>query len=365
MQNQASPVGELRHAPSVHTERREYDITRLLQNAIEGKSLDGIEAEYDQEARRRMGARGSKARGTQIPLKLLMQTKSAGTVAPNANVLPLAGVDYFDSLFVQTGDAILPCPLASTLGMLQITSNEEVVRIPRQTGPLEPGWVARDAQFHRSKDAVFNSLDMTPKILSLLTMFERSSIYGTHPQARALLMGQISQVVASELDSAIVKGGITNGPAMGLQSDATTGDNASLATLAADIYKNRAALERYAKCDVNPVSVMAPETIHQLKSIPAWTGATVPLMQGGILDGNVPTVSSVAMDYTSGTQAGEALMGVFNTCVLCLWDSVGVELNGYTEAAWERGAVDARLFLEADFAIRDVNLIRKFSVTTK
>ena len=106
-------------------------VVKVIRSQMEGRTLDGIEREYAQEAERRSGR---KAQGVFIPMQALERRANDTTSAPEIVGTQHRPQDYIGALRNRL--------LARRLGVRVLTGLQGDVSVPKYGSSLSLGWVA-------------------------------------------------------------------------------------------------------------------------------------------------------------------------------------------------------------------------------
>ena len=330
------PVGD---KPAAQLEQR-VSLLKVLQSAMEGRSLTGAEAEYAAETERRTGR---KAQGVFVPMSLFEQRANTTTTAA-----ALVGTDHRADLYI---NPLRNALLARRLGVRVLSGLHGNVSVPKHGTGLSVGWVAENASLPES-DMAPDSVTLTPKHAGGVTEVSRQAIQQSSPDIEALIREDFSFAIARAIDSALIKGGGANEP-KGVLS--TTGiQTANLATLnwanvSAMIGKLEAVNANAASSAwlVNPTAAGALRTT--LKS--ASAGAAYLLEDGRL--GELPVHVTNQVPNTGGaTPKNIAILGDWSQVMLGVWSEADLLVNPYAEGPYKRAAVLIRIMATVDIAMR-------------
>ena len=326
--------------PAAQLEQR-VSLLKVLQSAMEGRSLTGAEAEYAAETERRTGR---KAQGVFVPMSLF-EKRAASTTS---TVGELIGTDHRADLFINPlRDALL----ARRLGVRVLSGLRGNVSIPKYGTGLSVGWVAENAAVPES-NLDMDSVTLTPKHAGGVTELSRQLIQQASPDVEQLVRSDFAHMLAKAIDSALIKGGGANEP-KGVLS--TVGiQTANLATLnwanvSAMIGKLEAANANVASSAwlTSPAAAGALRTT--LKS--ASAGAAYLLENGRM--GELPVHVTSQVPNTGGaTPKNIAVLGDWSEVILGIWSEVDILVNPYAETPYKKGNVLVRAMSTVDIGVR-------------
>ena len=325
--------------PAAQLEQR-VSLLKVLQSAMEGRSLTGAEAEFAAEAERRTGR---KAQGVFVPMSLFEQRANTTTTAA-----ALVGTDHRADLYI---NPLRNALLARRLGVRVLSGLHGNVSVPKHGTGLSVGWVAENASLPES-DMAPDSVTLTPKHAGGVTEVSRQAIQQSSPDIEALIREDFSFAIARAIDSALIKGGGPNEPKGVLSTSGI--QTANLATLnwanvSAMIGKLEAVNANVASSAwlVSPTAAGALRTT--LKS--ASAGANY-LLQDGRL-GELPVHVTNQVPSTGGaTPKNIAILGDWSQVMLGVWSEADLLINQFAEGPYKRGAVLIRIMATVDIAMR-------------
>ncbi len=311
----------------------------VIRAQVEGRSLTGAAAEYQQEAERRSGR---KATGLYVPLSVLEKRTNTTTSAAD-----LVGTDHRASEFIEPFRNRL---LTRQLGARVLTGLTGNVDIPAYGTGTTSGWVAEGGSISAS-DMTFDKKTLTPKHVGALSEMSRQLIQQSAPAIEQLLRDDMSFALAQAIDSAMIGGGGTNQPTGIL---ATTGiQTASLSTLSwANVLEMLEKLET-----VNAPAnawLTSPQVATKLRSTlkAASSGSEFLLQNGRMADLPVFVTNQVPLNTTPTPDTGQIILGDFSQVMLGVWSELDILVNPFDSSAYARGGVLIRAMATVDVALR-------------
>ena len=319
----------------------QVSILRVLQAAVEGRSLTGAEAEYAADAERRTGR---KAQGVFVPMAAL-ETR----VNTTATMPELVGTDYRPDLFINPLRNRL---LARKLGVRVLSGLQGNVVIPKHGTGLSVGWVAENSAVPES-DMTPDSVTLSPKHAGGVTELSRQLIMQASPDVEQLVRDEFAYLLAQAIDSALIRGGGANEPdgvlsTVGIQTG-------NLATLN---WANVLAMKTLAETvNADAVNwVMNPAAAAKFAGTEKSTGTGIYLMGD---DGKVAGLPAYVTNQVPnepvsdpGTDTGIAILGDWSQVLLGIWSEVDILVNPYAETPYRRGGVLVRAMSTVDIAVR-------------
>ena len=330
------PVGD---KPAAQLEQR-VSLLRVLQAAMEGRSLTGAEAEYAAETERRTGR---KAQGVFVPMSLFEQRANTTTTAA-----ALVGTDHRADLYI---NPLRNALLARRLGVRVLSGLHGNVSVPKHGTGLSVGWVAENASLPES-DMAPDSVTLTPKHAGGVTEVSRQAIQQSSPDIEALIREDFSFAIARAIDSALIKGGGPNEP-QGVLSTAGI-QTANLATLNwANVSAMIGKLEAVNANVASSAWLVAPAAAGALRTTlkSASAGANY-LLQDGRL-GELPVyVTNQVPTVGTAPAKNVAILGDWSQVMLGIWSEIDILVNPFAEAPYKKGNVLVRAMSTVDIGVR-------------
>jgi len=311
-------------------------VLRVLQAAIEQRTLTGAEAEYAAEAERRSGR---KAQGVLIPMAALERrvstTTSAGELVPT---------DHRADQLVQPLRNRL---LARRLGARVLSGLSGNVVIPKHGTSLTTGWVAENTAVPES-DIDPQSITLTPKHCGGVTELSRQLILQGSPDVEQLIRDDFAAMLAQAIDSAMIAGTGTGAQPTGILNTAGIQTH-NLATLN---FANVVAMKaKLAAANVeNRNWLMRAAVASKFEAAEKSVGSGLYLLQEDKIAGIAANVTE-QVPNASGT-VGRAILGDFSQVMLGIWSEVDLLVNPFAETAYRRGGVLVRAMATVDVAVR-------------
>ncbi len=372
------PQGKLTsigRAHAVHTSgERKYSLRGVLRALSGDQHADiGYEREVHQEMAR---GRANAPEGFLIPYSVFTKSQDTTTVSPDTGH-SLVGTDYRGDLIERINSAIFRPPVASALGVTQISTDESTVIIPRQTAKLAASWIARDGNASASSDAVFDAITMTPTTLALLFTMKRSIVYANHPAGEELLLNDARMAIEYALDDAIINGtGASNQPLGFLGTGGSTastnygGATHVTTSNAYDAgYKLRDEIEAYIQqTNPNLKWLLHSLFVANLRKTPAFSSALTPLVGPNETQWAARTfVESYAVPTPAGGPPvfTKGLVGDYSEAVACTFGpALEMVANPYADSVFAAGSVLIRGLMDFQIAHRDIKRVLKFNTDT-
>jgi HK97 family phage major capsid protein len=316
-------------------------LLRLLQAQTEQRALTGAEAEFHAEAERRTGR---KAQGTFVPMSLL-ETRVQTTTTGN----DLVGTDLRPDQFIAPLRNAL---LARRLGVRVLPGLSGNVAIPRHTSGLTVGWVAENGNVSDG-DMAFDTVSLSPKHAGGVTEMSRQLIQQSSPAIEQLVREDLAALLATAIDSALIKGGGTSEP-VGVLS--TVGiQTANLATLSwANVLAMASKVELENAQAASTCWLGSPEVKVKLASTTKVTsdaGAGF-LLEDGRMSDMAAYFTNQVTRKTGSPDKLRLILGDWAQVLLGIWSEIDILVNPFDSTAYARGGVKVRAMATVDIAVR-------------
>lgn len=312
-------------------------VLRIVQAAVEGRALDGAEAEYNAEIARR---NGKSAQGVYMPMRAV--EKRVNTAASDPELI---GTDHRGDQYI---GALRDALLARRLGVRVLSGLRGNVSIPKHGTSTVTGWVADNSGLTPS-DMTFGNVGLTPKHVGALSEMSRQLIQQSDPSIERLLRDDMSFQIAKAIDSALIVGGGSNEPdgiiaTLGTANGTLAGPTWAQVLSIIEEVETANALGNHSWLTTPGAKAKLRDTL----KVTGDAGAGF-LMEGGQLGGYaVHTTNQVPAD--SG--GNSAIFGDWSQVLLGVWSELDILVNPYSETAYTKGNVLIRAMATCDIAIR-------------
>ncbi|MDO9622375.1 MAG: phage major capsid protein [Pseudomonas sp.] len=307
-------------------------VTRVIRAQMEGRSLDGAEAEYAREAERRSGR---KAEGAFVPFASL--EKRANTTGTASE---LVGTDHRAQDYI---GPLREALLARSLGVRVLPGLTGNVSIPKFGTGLATGWVTEGGAVPEG-EMTFGEVTLSPKHVGGKTEMSRQLIQQSAPGIEQLVREDLSFLIAKQIDAAIINGTGLNGQPLGILN--TVGIQ-TLDSLPLSWFAILAMMEKLDDVNISNgrwLTTAAIRTALAAAEKVEGSGA------GFLYDGGV--MAALALAASKSVPANKLILGDFSQVLLGVWSEVDILVNPYAEPAYSRGGIQVRAMATADIAVR-------------
>jgi HK97 family phage major capsid protein len=331
---------------------RDFSLQRAIASQIDPRSVDaGREIEISKELSRRSGR---SARGIFAPLNAIVETR-VQTVGADAQYLK--GTNVLADQFI---DALRPATVLGALGARFLTGLREDIAIPRMNEYTPTAeWLATEGSSALSGgDHSFDQVTGSPHTVGMLTTWSRKTMLQSNPSIESLVRADFTAKLAAAIDLAGLAGTNSGGQPKGILSYSEISEESlsGNAVAWADVLNMIAAVQgadvRGGKLGWTFNSYVQAYLRAKVKE----TSGEFYIMEDPNSLAGYPVQITSQMDgaNVSPTVAGKMLFGDFSQAILAFWGDSGADVlvNPYGDAAFSRGNVQIRAFVDADVLIR-------------
>ena len=312
-------------------------VMEAINAQIEGRTLNGALAEFNQEQKRN----GIQARGILVPTSLFNETRAAQTTTTAAGIVP---EDFRPDQFV---GLLRNSMVVRSLGARVLPNLRGDVVIPRQATSSTAQWLAEGDSLTDS-GLTFNNITLKPKHVGAITELSRQLLQQSNPAIEMLVRDDFINVVSLAVDKALIHGDGIKQPKGLLNSATGTGNLATLSW--ANVLK---LIESLNLKNINPNAWLThPEVATKLRTTLREAGLPGYLLEAGNLAG-IPVAVTQQIEKKAGTPAkGRMILGDFSEMFVGTWGAVDILANQFAEGPYSRGAVQIRILTTMDMVPR-------------
>lgn len=321
-------------APSADFDRLadSVSVTRVIRAQMEGRSLDGAEAEYAREAERRSGR---KAEGAFVPFNSLEKRANTTATAPE-----LVGTDHRADQYI---GPLREALLARSLGIRVLSGLRGNVAIPKFGTGLETGWVTEGGAVPE-EEMTFDQVTLKPKHVGGKTEMSRQLIQQSAPGIEQLVREDLSFLIAKQIDRAIINGTGLLGEPLGILQ---TPGIQTVADIPATWAEVLAMLEKLDDVEISNGRWLTTAAIRTaLAAAEKVTGSG----SGFLYDNGA--MAGLSLAASKSVPTGKLILGDFSQVMLGVWSEVDILVNPYAEPAYSRGGIQVRAMATVDTAVR-------------
>ena len=335
--NAAMRFNDVSKKPSEETKvSRNYSILRAIKLKSDGKPLDGIEAEMQQEAEREARDHGQSIEGISMPSFMMDVSKRDLTVGTAATAGNLVATD----LGGYTA-ALKPRLKAIELGAQVLSGLVGNLDLPIGDALASAAWEGENDTTAETTPST-TKLSLTPNRLAAFIDLSKQLMIQSSVGAENWTRDELSGAIARAVDLAIINGSGASNQPEGILNKTGIGDVAIGTNGGTPTYAHLVELETLiatANADVSNMSYLTTPGIRgYLKTLALSANNAGFTWQGnemGINGYNADVSTQVPSTLTKGTASGSChavIFGNWQDCVVANWGTVDILVNPYTKA---------------------------------
>jgi HK97 family phage major capsid protein len=323
-------------------EVKNYSVLRAIKAMTDNNwTSAGFERECHDAILKRAGLNESANNGFYVPYEVQKRDLTAGT--GNAGGFIVA-TDNLASNFI---DLLRNRSVVAQMGATMLTGLQGNVTIPRQTAAGTASWLANEAAAATESQLVLGQLAMSPKNVIAYTEISRQLMLQNSPAADALVMSDLSKVVALAIDAAALQGPGTGGQPTGITATAGIGAVTGTTLGYAGIIEFQTDVANSNALAANCGYVTTPTVAGLLKVRQRFTSTDTPIWQGNILDGEIEGFKAMSSLQVT---AASMIFGDFSQVIIGEWGMLEIAMNPY--ASFTAAITGVRAIQTCDVGIR-------------
>jgi len=323
-------------------EIRSYSVSKAIRQGMNG-NLDGLEAEYHQEA-----SKGREVRGVMIPTAELMENRALKTTTPGAG----PGGNLIATNLAPLQDRFRSMLKTEQMGATVMRGLTGALDLPNLAESGSTHWIAEHTNTTRS-DTKFKKVSMGPKTVSGEYEVSRRMLLQSDTALEPLLRNDLGFILAQALDAAAIRGGGTNEP------KGILANNSILKVDTQDILSDTTA-DMIAALQLDDVSGTAafltnPQVGNIARKIKDNDGRNIPLSE---IFHNEKVEFTTQVPADIGESKNALIYGHWSSLVIGYWSAVDILVNPYHADVASKGGALIHAFLDADVAVRQPQAFR-------
>lgn len=319
--------------------KKRYSIHKTVNALRNGTSLDGVEAELDQQYRSVARESGVAISGFALPM---MNRADGQTVTQDSGGY---GGNLVSTEVQSPIELLRPKLMLETLGAQYLTGLVGNLKFPKNNGGVVASWEGEVDTVSNTKNAI-GSFDFTPKRLASSVLISLQNLMQTNNAIEIMTIEDINRAIAQALENAAINGTGTGQP-KGILNYSGIGSVVGGTNGLAPTWDHIVALESAianANADGSTMAYLInSKTRGKLKTTPKISGQPMYIMgETNMINGYASGVSNlVPSNLTKGTSSGVCSAGIFgdfSQLLIGTWafldlsiDNVSQKKNGYVE----------------------------------
>ena len=324
-------------------ETRKFSVFKAIR-ALTDKSWKGAEFEQEchSEILKRTGLQEAIHGGFYMPLDIQKRDLTVGTPTAGGN---LVATDLQASSFI---DLLRARSLLAQLGATMLPGLVGNVAIPKLTGAATAYWLTNEATAITESQQTIGQLALAPKTLGAYTELSRLLMLQSTPAAEAMVMNDLSKVLALAIDLAGFEGSGASGQPTGISNTGGIGSVTGTSLALAGVIEFQTDVAAANALATNSAYVTTPTVAGLLKGRARISSTDSRcLWEGNVLDGQV---DGYRASTTTQLTAGSMIFGDFSQVVIGDWGMLEIALNPY--ASFAAAITGIRAIQSVDVGVR-------------
>jgi len=319
---QTAPVTSLGMSRS---DVKRYSVLRAIRAMVDRDWKGaGIEAEVHKAICQRAGIDSSPNGGFFVPTDVQHRDLTVGTPTAGGN---LVSTDLRASSFIEL---LRARSVLGQLGATMLPGLVGAVAIPKQTGAATAYWLANEATAATESQQTIGQLALAPKNIAAYTELSRQLLLQSTPAADALVMDDLSKVLALGIDLAGLEGSGASGQPTGIANTAGIGSVVGTTLGLPGIVEFQTDVASGNALTAGCKYLTTPSVAGLLKQRQRFASTDTPIWQGNVLDGEVDGFGATT---TTQLTAASIIFGDFSQVVIGEWGFLELALNPYANFA--------------------------------
>lgn len=343
--------------PGQQSGRPRYSLLRALRVAADQRQLDGFEGEVSQELAKRVGR---APRGFFVPFDF--ESPLEPRDVPERRDLNLTTGAYVKATITDASNFIellRNAALVRELGATILAGLVGDLSIPKQLTAGTAYWFDSESATVTESNQTTGQVALAPKTLGTMTDISRKLLLQSSIDAETFVRADLAQVMAIELDRAVINGSGSGAEPEGILQNSSIGTVAMGTNGAAPDWASLVALETnvaVANAAIGSLAYLTNAKVRgKLKTVPKVSGQANFLMDPDqTVNGYRCGISNqVPSNLTKGSSSGvcsAAIFGNWRDVLIGFWGGLDVLVDPYTGGA--AGTLRIRMFQDADIKFR-------------
>lgn len=339
-------------------EIRQFSIVNAIKACADGNwNAAGFEAECSRAIVQKTGRQADpkkfyipyeiQQRGHQTPVELLAYSLmkrdlTVGTAGAGGYLVETTNVGFIEMLRNKS--------VLFNMGARRLSGLVGNVAIPKQSAAATAVWLANEGSTATESQQTFVQIAMSPKNVGGYTELSRQLLLQSSPSAEGLVMADLAQVVALDIDLKGLNGSGASGQPTGILNTAGIGSVTGTSMDYADIIEFQTDVFAGNALNANAGYVTTGVVAGLLKQRVKFSSTASPIWEGRLEDGVVDAPNGYRGMASNQMPAATMLFGDFGQVIVAEWGVLEVEVNPY--ANFQAGIVGVRALASIDIAVR-------------
>jgi HK97 family phage major capsid protein/HK97 family phage prohead protease len=325
-------------------ETKRYSVLRAIAaHAMGNWKHAGLERETHEAILQRAGLADAPNGGFYVPYEV---QKRDMTSAGASGSQYLVATNNLAGSFI---DLLRNRALVAQLGARMLTGLVGNVTVPKQTAASTAYWLSTESTAITESQPTIGQLSLTPKTVGAYTEVSRLMMMQSDPSADALVVEDLSKVLALGVDLAAIAGSGASGQPTGVLNTSGIGSVTGTTLGYAGILEFQTDVAAANALAANCAYVTTPAVAALLAARQRFTSTDSPLWVGNVLDGQVSGFKAAS---TNQMNAATMLFGDWSQIVIGEWGTLEIATTDAEGSNFKAGIVGVRAFKTVDIGVR-------------
>jgi len=305
-------------------EIKEYSFGKIIQAALEGKpEIAAYEREISNTCEKRMNR---KPDGIFIPHEIMLaKTLDLGLhrreLLTTGDAIGLIGTKHMPENFIEL---LRNNMVVASLGPLTLTGLIESVQIPKQTAAATGAWENPESTAITPVNSVYGTITLAPKIYKASTEYSNKTLKQSLPSIEALVLNDLTEVIARAIDLAALDGSGTLGVPEGIINTTGVGNITGTTLAWSHIVDAQTTVMSANALFTNAAYVTDPTTMGLMKQRERFATTGLTLWEDNNSVNGFPGVTTTQMP------AATIIFGSWNQLVMGFWGALELLIDPFS-----------------------------------
>lgn len=327
-------------------ETQRYSVMKLIRALVEPNNAAYQKAAaFEFEAHRAVLERLGDTRngGIFVPYEVQKRDLSVGTA--NAGGY-LVATDNLPGSFI---DLLRNRALVTSLGAVMMDGLVGNITVPKQTAAGTGYWLSTETTDITESQLTVGQLPMSPKTVGALTEITRLLMLQSSPSVEALVMNDLSKVLALAIDKAALAGAGSGGEPTGIIGTSGVGAVTGTSLAYAGVVEFQTDVDGSNALAENSAYVTTPAVAGLMMQRQRFSSTDTPLWEGKVRDG---VMGGYRAASTNQMPSAKMIYGDFSQLVIAAWGVLELKASESHGTNFANGLTTIRAMASVDIGVR-------------
>jgi HK97 family phage major capsid protein len=340
----AAQTSQVTNLDLSNKDQRRFGVLRAIRAMVDRDwRTAGFEKECSDAICKRAGIAEPVNGGFYVPFDVMnakrdmtVGTTTEGGFMVGTNIQPQSFIDLLRARSVLAG-----------LGATMLPGLVGSVTVPRLTGAATAYWLSTEATAITESQQTIGQLALSPKTVGAYTEISRLLMLQSTPAADALVMNDLTRVIALAVDLAGLQGSGSAGQPTGISGTAGIGSVTGTSLAYAGVVEFQTDVAAGNALSTGSAYVTTPAVAGLLMGRQRFSSTDTPLWVGSVLDGQMGGFGATT---TTQITAASMIFGDFSQVLIAEWGMFELAMNPY--ASFVAGITGIRAMQSIDVGVR-------------